>query len=115
LDAVGVDEEEEEEEEEPEDGDEKVLYICWSRAGGGGFELGGARLWSVVLRTLGVVVPLGVVVCASTSGMLGDVLPGGVESAWLDAVPVEDGDDNGGGEDGVIGIHDDSDSGSAAN
>jgi len=104
---VGVDEAEE---EEPEDRGEDVLCICWRRAGGGGFKLGDARLWSA-LKTLGVAVPLVVVVCVSTSGMLEDVLLEGVESAWLEAVPVDDGDDNGGGEgEVVVGIHEESES-----
>jgi len=87
------------------------LCICWGEAGAGGFELGGARLWSVVglLTTLPLLLPLLVVVGASTSGMLGEVLLGGVESARLDTVPVDDpGDESGGGDDeDVVGIHDD--------
>ena len=103
-------------EEEDEDGDEYALCIWWRRAGGGGFELGGARLWSVadpLTTTPAVGVPVLVVVeCAFTSSgdMLGELLLDGVESAWLDAVLVEDpGDDNSGGRgDGevVVGIHD---------
>ena len=92
-------------EEEREGGYEYVLWICWGRAGGGRFELGGARLWSVagVLRTIGA---MGV--CEST---MRDVLLEGVESAWLDAVPVEVEDDEAGDNNGgvVVGIHDNDD------
>ena len=106
---------------EVKDGDGYVLCIWWGRAGGG-FVLGGARLWSVAGPLKAVVVPLdpllpllSVVGCAfkSTGDTLGDLLRDGVEGAWLDAVPVEDpGDDNdgGGGDDEVaVGIHDDDD------
>ena len=112
--------------EEGKDGDGNVLCIWWGRAGGGGFVLGGARLWSVAGPFKAVVVPLGplepllplsVVGCAfkSTGDTLGDLLRDGVEGAWLDAVPVEDpGDDNDGGggdEEVAVGIHDDDDGG----
>lgn len=100
------------EEEEPEDWGGYMLCICWRRAGGGGFELGGARLWSVAgpLKTLALPLPLPlplvVVVCASASGMLGEVLLEGVESAWLDVVQDDDPGD-GGDDKAVVGIHDD--------
>lgn len=96
------------EEEDTEDGDEYMLCICWKRAGGGGIELGGARLWSVVspLITLPLRLAVVVMVCASVDGMLGDVLLEGVESAWLDAVPVDDAGESGGSDEGVVGIHD---------
>ena len=100
------------EEEEPEDEEEYELCICRRRAGGdgGGFELGGARLWSVAgpVTPLPVLQPLLVVVCASASGMLGDMLLGGVESARLDAVRVDDPDPNEEDGEDVVGIHNDS-------
>ena len=93
-----------------EGGDACALWICWRQAGAV-FELGGARLWSVFgpLRPapLGLPLPLVVVVGASGSDMLGDVVLGGVERARLETVPVDDpGEERNGGEDDeVVGIH----------
>lgn len=68
-------------------------------------------MWSVFgpLRPapLGLPLPLVVVVGASGSDMLGDVVLGGVERARLETVPVDDpGEERNGGEDDeVVGIH----------
>ena len=101
-------------EEDAEDGDECRLCIWWKRAGRGGLELGGARLWSGVgpLTTLAPRLAVEVMVCASVvDGMLRDVLLEGVESAWLEGVPVDDPDGESDGDDDedeeVVGIHDD--------
>lgn len=68
-------------------------------------------MWSVAgpLTTLQLLLPLLVVVCVSMSDMVGDVsLEEGVESAWLDVVPVDDtGESSGGDDSAVVGIHDD--------
>jgi hypothetical protein len=66
-------------------------------------------LWSVA-GPVKLSTPVLAVVCASSIGMLGDVPPEGVESARLDAVPVDDpGDESGGDDKEVVGMHDDGD------
>ena len=70
-------------------------------------------MWSVAgpFTTLQLLLPLLVVVCVSMSDMVLDVsLEEGVESAWLDVVPVvpvdDAGESSGGDDEAVVGIHD---------